>query len=77
MEENTQTKELNKKLNVVIALLNDLKFRESKASVKEKIAYFTRFKLNNSDISDILGISEKHVSKEKSLMKSQNGRETV
>jgi DNA-binding NarL/FixJ family response regulator len=69
MVENTQNEELSKKLNVVIALLNDIKFREDKAQIKEKIAYFVRFGLNNRDVSEILDISEKHVSKEKSLLK--------
>ena len=80
MVDNTQNEELSKKLSVVIALLNDLKFRESKAQIKDKIAYFVRFGLNNKDISEILDISEKHVSKEKSLLKKktgEDGRETI
>ena len=77
MSENNPNEELEKKFNVIISLLNDIKFRENKASIKEKIAYFSRFKLSNRDISHILNISEKHVSKEKSLMKKEDGRETI
>lgn len=69
MIEDTKNEELSKKLSVIIALLNDIKFREDKAQIKEKIAYFVRFGLSNKDISEILNISEKHVSKEKSLLK--------
>jgi len=63
---------ISKKLNVIISLLNDIKYREEKASLKEKIDYLTKFDLSNKDVSEILGKSEKHISKEKSLMKNKN-----
>lgn len=60
----------NQKLDVMIALLYDIKEAVDKeSSVKEKVAYFAKKEMGNKDIAKILGISEKHVSKEKALMK--------
>jgi len=65
--------DISKKLNVVISLLNDLKQRELKVSLRDNVSYLNKFNLSNKDISEILNISEKHVSKEKSLSKKKNG----
>lgn len=73
MESDKDAQTLSAKLNVMISLLLDIK--ESlgeKMSLKGKIAYLVRAGLSNKEISKILGISEKHVSKEKALLK-KNG----
>lgn len=58
-------KEINSKLSVLISL----QLLKENFSVKEKVAILVRAGVDNQSISKILGISEKHVSKEKSLMK--------
>lgn len=73
MNKENLSEQVSRKLNVLISLVQDLKYREFKSSLREKIAYFDRFDLKNKDIANILNISEKHVSKEKSLMKKKNG----
>ena len=74
MLKTNKDEEISGKLNVVISLLNDIKHLEINSSMKEKIAYFSKFNLSDGDIAKILKISKKHVSKEKSLIKKQNGR---
>ena len=57
----------------MISLLYDLKESfDRKNSTKEKVHYLAGQGLNNFDVAKIIGISEKHVSKEKSSMK-KNG----
>jgi len=71
MQENQE--KIAQKLDVMIALLYDIKESLSKeSSVKEKVAYFIKKDLGNKEIAKILSISEKHVSKEKALLK-KNG----
>lgn len=70
---NNHYKEFSRKLNVIIALLSDIKESERQGTLKEKIAYFGKLSLSNREIAQILNISEKHVSKEKSLIKKKNG----
>jgi len=71
MQENQE--KIEHKLNVIIALLYDIKESLGKeSSVKEKVAYFVKRNLGNKEIAKILNISEKHVSKEKALLK-KNG----
>ena len=71
MEENQER--IENKLDVMISLLYDIKETMSKkSSVKEKVGYFTKKGLSNKEVAKILGISEKHVSKEKALLK-KNG----
>ncbi len=72
----------SEKLDVVIGLLQEIKEAlVGPQSIKEKVAYFTNEnkELSNKEISRALGISEKHVSKEKALLKQrrnkENGRE--
>lgn len=81
-EEQEQT---NKKLDLIAGLLQEIKEALTKPQqVKEKVAYFSNENRNltNRDIAQILGISEKHVSKEKSLLNKnkkgeQDGREEI
>lgn len=68
-----KNEEISNKLSVVISLLNDIKQQEKSQSLRDSVAYFSKFKLSNKDIAEILNISEKHVSKEKSLSKKKNG----
>lgn len=73
MTKQDKNEEISNKLNAVISLLNDLKQQEKSVSLRDNVAYFSKFKLSNKDISEILNISEKHVSKEKSISKHKNG----
>lgn len=60
--------ELNKKIDVLIAL----SILDKNIKTNEKVVLLERLSLDNKDISKILGISESHVRKEKSLMKRKN-----
>ena len=71
MKNPNKNEEIGKKLNIVIALLNDIKQGELKQSMKEKIAYFSKFNISDGDIAEILNTSKTHVSKEKSLMRGK------
>jgi DNA-binding NarL/FixJ family response regulator len=53
------------RLDVIINLLYDIKEFEKKEPIKSKVAYLARAGVDNKSIAKILGISEKHVSKEK------------
>jgi ribosomal 50S subunit-associated protein YjgA (DUF615 family) len=85
MVEKERTYELLKnianKLDILAGLLCDLKeMIGNKSSVKEKVAYFANKHrdMSNPEISRALGISEKHVSKEKALLKrTENGRKEI
>jgi DNA-binding NarL/FixJ family response regulator len=79
MENDDELKAISIKLNAVISLLMDLNEKmDSKTTTKEKVAYLVRTGLNNNqEISKILGISEKHVSKEKAMVKKDGREETV
>lgn len=57
--------EISKKLSVLIKLF----LIEKELTVREKIKLLAEFNFSNKEIANILGISEKHVSKEKSLLK--------
>ena len=79
--ENPQNKDFERilaKLDIIAGLLYELKESlGNKSSIKEKVAYFANEyrSMGNKEISRALGISEKHVSKEKSLLKrSEDGR---
>jgi hypothetical protein len=58
-------KEMDGKLDVIISLI----LAERPIAVKDKIVLLANFSIGNKDISRILGISESHVKKEKSLAK--------
>ena len=73
MTNSDKNEEISNKLSVIISLLNDIKQQVKSQSLRDAVAYFSKFKLSNKDISEILNISEKHVSKEKSLSKKKNG----
>ena len=68
-----KNEEISNKLNAIISILKDIKQQEKRMSLRDNVAYFSKFSLSNKDISEILDISEKHVSKEKSLTKKKNG----
>lgn len=70
---------ISTKLNVVINLLMDLNgHMGSKTTIREKVAYLVRNGLDdNQEISRILGISGKHVSKEKAMVKKYGREETI
>lgn len=73
-------KVVRSKLDIIISLLYDLKESfNHKSSIREKVSYFAKRGLSNKYIAKIIGISEKHVSKEKALSKKEkkgkNGRE--
>ena len=72
MTNSDKNEEISNKLSVIISLLNDIKQQVKSQSLRDAVAYFSKFKLSNKDISEILNISEKHVSKEKSLSKKKN-----
>ena len=60
-------KEINAKLSVLISLALGNKPK----SIKEKVEFLSKLGVSNKDISRILNISEKHVAKEKSLIKKR------
>lgn len=67
MKNDSEHKELSKKMNLVASLLLDLKdvFGE-KTSLKDKIRYLLKRGVEkDKDISEILGITRSHASKEK------------
>jgi hypothetical protein len=63
------------RLDAVISLLYMLveKLEGKEYSIREKVKHLTDVGLDNQSVAKILKISEKHVSKEKSLMKEKNG----
>ena len=66
------------KLDIVVGLLQEIKEALTKTqSIREKVSHFSNENRNltNKDISRILGISEKHVSKEKSLLKLKDSKQ--
>lgn len=63
---------VEKKLNAIIALLNEINNRDQKITLKQNVGRLTALGLSNKDVARILGISEKHVSKEKSLAQGKN-----
>lgn len=64
---------ISRKLDVIAGLLYDLKSAlVGKESIRNKVAHFANKDLGNKEIARILGISEKHVSKEKALWRSKN-----
>ena len=65
----TELERVSLKLDILIGLLYDLNdILTSKSSIRQKVAYLSSRKLSNKEISQVLGISDKHVSKEKSLL---------
>ena len=74
----------DEKLDIIAGLLQEIKEALTKPqSVRDKVSYFSNENrsLTNKDISRTLGISEKHVSKEKTLLKkkkeTKHGREKI
>lgn len=63
-----ELEELNKKVDVLIAL----SILDKNIKTNEKVILLGRLGLDNKDTSKILGISESHVRKEKSLRKRKN-----
>jgi hypothetical protein len=63
----------SERLDAVISLLYEIsdKLSEKKASIKEKVNRLAKLGIDNKSIASILEISEKHASKEKSLMKDK------
>ena len=67
----------SEKLDIIAGLLQEIKEALIKPqSIKEKISYFSNENkcLTNKDISRTLGISERHVSKEKTLLKKEKNK---
>jgi len=60
---------INNKLSVLINLL----LKEKEMSIKEKVALLENISISYKEAAQILGISEKHYSKEKSLLKNKKG----
>lgn len=59
---------ISEKLDIVIGVLQDLSGALfEKTLIKDKVSYLASRGLSNKEISRALGISEKYVSKEKSL----------
>ena len=61
---------INNKLSVVINLL----MRKEEMSVKDKVALMENIPISYKEAAQIIGISEKHYSKEKSLLKNKNNK---
>lgn len=59
---------LDSKLSLIAALL----IRKEESSIKERVALADSVSLSNKDASRILGISESHFAKEKSLLKKKS-----
>ena len=63
-----ETKDLSKRIEVLLSL----EMIKQEMKLNEKIKFLNNFELDNKSIARILGISENHVAKEKSLMKKKN-----
>jgi len=63
-----EIKDLNRRFEALLALTISTK----ELKLNEKIQFLGRFDFDNKSISRILGISENHVAKEKSLLKKKN-----
>lgn len=65
------------KLDIIVGLLYELNDSLiGSSSIRRKVSYLSSRGLNNKEISRALGISEKHVSKEKSLLnKNKQGEQ--
>lgn len=59
--------EISRKLSILIRL----SLKDEELTIKEGVKLLSQFDLSNKEISQILGISEKHVAKEKSLIKKR------
>ena len=71
-EKNKELEVISRKLDVIAGLLYDLKVAlVGGESIRNKVAHLVNKDLSNKEIARILGISEKHVSKEKTLGKSK------
>lgn len=64
----------SKKLDAVISLLYEIsdKLSERNSTIRDKVNRLAKIGLDNKSIASILSITEKHVSKEKSLMREIN-----
>lgn len=71
MEINTELLgSMNNKLSVIINLL----MKKEEMSIKEKVALLENVPISYKEAAQILGISEKHYSKEKSLLKNNTNK---
>ena len=59
--------EINRKLSILIKL----NLKDKEMSIREKVKLLSDFELTNKEISMILDISEKYVSKEKSILRKR------
>lgn len=71
-EKNTDTSSIERKLNVMIALLHRIASNGSNTSLKEQVQDLASFGLSSSEIAEILGKTVGHVSKELSVIKKKN-----
>lgn len=82
-ELNKEFKRFSEKLDIAIGLLYELNDSlTKKSSIKDKVSYLSNRGLGNKEIARALGISESHVSKEKSLSNKEkqgdeDGREEI
>lgn len=65
-------KEIMMALDCKLSLIAALLIRKEESSIKDKVALADSVSLSNKDASRILGISESHFAKEKSLLKKKN-----
>ena len=77
-----ELKRISEKADVLIGIFLDLHDAlTKKRSIRDKVSYLSSRGLSNGEVSRVLGISEGHVSKEKSLLNKEkqednlNGRE--
>ncbi len=69
-EEKNESQTISKKLDVILGLLYTInESLTKKSTVKEKVKFFVNSGLSNKEISSVIGITEKYVSKEKALIK--------
>lgn len=64
-----KTEQIFKEISEKLSILIKLAFFEKELSIKDKVRFLSNFDISNQEISKILDISEKHVAKEKSLLK--------
>ena len=67
-EEKDVLTSLDNKLSLIVNLL----LRKEELTIKDKVALIDNVSLSNTDASRILGISETHFAKEKSLLKKRS-----
>lgn len=70
----TEIEKIFKEINAKLSVLINLSLEDKPDTIKGRIELLSKLGVSNKDIAKILNISEKHVSKEKSLIKKRSDK---